>query len=97
MRGSEFVFNYVYWLYNICHKRSPNCGGSYIYSLDSIKIKNATKNYINKKEKKCFQNDVRITLNHEEIPKDRQSITEIAAYISKYNRKGINNPPEIDD
>ena len=49
------------------------------------------------KKKKSFQNDVRITLNHEEIPKDRQSITEIAAYISKYNRKGINNPPEIDD
>ena len=34
MKGSEFVFDYVYILYYKCHKINPNCGGSYIESPD---------------------------------------------------------------
>ena len=30
LKGSEFVFDYVYLLYHKCHKINPNCGGSYI-------------------------------------------------------------------
>ena len=27
MKGSEFVFDYVYLLHYKCHKINPNCGG----------------------------------------------------------------------
>ena len=42
MKGSEFVFDYVHLLYYKGHKINPNCVGSYIDSLDWIKIKKAT-------------------------------------------------------
>ena len=34
MKGSDFFFYYVHLLYYKCHKINPNCGGSYINSLD---------------------------------------------------------------
>ena len=34
MKGSEFVFDYVYLLYHKCQKTNPNRGGSYIDSPD---------------------------------------------------------------
>ena len=37
MRGSEFIFGYVYLLYYKCHKINPNCGESYIDFSDWIK------------------------------------------------------------
>ena len=37
MKGSEFGFDFVNLLYYKCHKTNPNCGGSYIDSLDWIK------------------------------------------------------------
>ena len=39
MKGSEFVFDYVYLLYSKCHKINSNCDGSYIGSPDWIKNK----------------------------------------------------------
>ena len=70
MKGSEFVFHYVQLLYYKCQKISPNCGGSYIDSRNSIKNeKNTTINTINKKCNKFFQHAVAVTLNHEEIKK----------------------------
>ena len=49
MKGSEFVFNYIYLLYYECFKTYPNRDGSYKDSPDLIKIKKATTNPINKK------------------------------------------------
>ena len=69
MKGSAFAFDYVHLWYYKCHKINLNCGGSYIYSPDWIKSKEATINPINKKDKKCFQYAVTIALNHEEIKK----------------------------
>ena len=69
MKGSEFVFDYVQLLYYKCHKLNPNRGGSSTDSPDWIKIKKATINSINKKNNKCFQYAVTVTLNHEEIKK----------------------------
>ena len=40
MKGSEFVFDYVYLFYDKCHKISPNHGGRYIDSPDWIKNNN---------------------------------------------------------
>ena len=34
MKGSELAFDYVHFLYYKCHKIKPNCGRSYINSLD---------------------------------------------------------------
>ena len=34
MKGSESAFDYNHLLYYKCHKIKPNCGGSYIDSLD---------------------------------------------------------------
>ena len=43
---------------------NQNRGGSYIDSRDWIKKQKATINLINKKDNKCFQEAVTITLNY---------------------------------
>ena len=78
-----------------CYKINPNRVGSYIYSPDWTKNKKATINLINKKDKKCFQYALTVTLNHEEIEKDPQRITK--TFINRYNLEGINFPSEKDD
>ena len=70
IKGSEFFFDYVQFLYYKCHKINPNCGGSYIDSSDWIKDKNPTTNPINNKDNNCCQYTVTVTLNYEEIKKD---------------------------
>ena len=77
MKGSEFVFDYVQLLYYKCLKINLNRGGSYIDSPVWIKNKEATINPINKKDNKCFQQAVTVSLNYEEIKKDLQRITKI--------------------
>ena len=41
------------------------------------KNKKATINLFNRKDNKCFQDAVTVTLNHEEIKQDLQRITKI--------------------
>ena len=50
MKGSEFVFDYVHLMYYKSHEINPNCGGSYVHSLDCIKNEKATINPINEKD-----------------------------------------------
>ena len=90
MKGSEFVFDYVYLLYYKRHKINPSRGGSYIDSPDWI-------NPINKKDNKCFQHAVTVALNHQEITKDPQRITKINSFLNKYNWEGINFQLEKED
>ena len=97
MKGSEFVFDYAHLLHYKCHKINQNRGGSYIDSPDWIKNKRETINPVNKKDNKCFQYVVTVTLNHKEIKKDLQRITKIKPFINKYNWEGINFPSEKDD
>ena len=97
MKGTEFVFNCVYSLYYKFHKINANHGESYIDSPDWIKTKKATINPMNKKDNKCFQYAVTVTLNHEEIKKDLQRITKIKPFVNKYNWEGINFPSENDE
>ena len=96
MKGSECVFDYVHLLYYKSHKINPNCGGSYIDSLNSIKNKKATLNSINNKDNKCFQYALTVALNHEEIKKDPQKI-KVKPFINKYNWEGINFPSGKND
>ena len=83
MKGSEFVFNYVYLLYYISHKIIPNHGGSYIGSPDWIKNRKATINPINEKNNKYFQYAVTVALNHKKIEKDSQRITKIKPFVKE--------------
>ena len=71
MKGSEFVFDYVQFLYYKCHKKSFNRGEPYIDSPDYIKDKKATINSINKKDHKCFNTlyCYSYALNYKEIEK----------------------------
>ena len=54
MKGSEFVFDYIYLLYYKLHKKNSGHGRSYINSPDWIKNKEASINPINKKIIKAF-------------------------------------------
>ena len=81
MKGSAFVFDYVYLLYYTCHKTNRNRGGSYKDSPVWIKSKKATTNLINEKDNKCFQYAVTVTLNYEKIKKDPQTITKIKPFF----------------
>ena len=45
-----------------------------------------------KKDNKCFQYAITVTLDHEEIKKDLQRLTKIKPFANKYNWKGVNFP-----
>ena len=77
-----------------CHKTNPNRGGSDTDSPDWLKTKEVTINRINKKDSKCFQYAVKFALNHEELQKKSQRITNITAFINKHNWGGIHFPSE---
>ena len=89
MKGSQFVLEYIQFLYYKCHKINPQRGALYINSPDWIKNKKATINPIDKKVNKCFQYHVTVALNYEEIKKDPQIITKIKPFIYKYNWQEI--------
>ena len=97
MKGSESVFDNVHLLYYECHKINLNRGGLYIDCPDWIKNKKATINSINKKDNKCFQYTVVVSLNHEEIGKKPERITKIKLFINKYEWEGINFPSAKDE
>ena len=96
-RSSDFIFNCVHLLYYNCDKRNLNRSRSYIESPDWIKSKKATINPIYKKDNKSFQYSLTVALNHLEIKKYPQRITQIKPFINKYNWEGINSPSEKDD
>ena len=90
-----FIYCITYCI--ICYKINPNRGAWYIDSPDWIKSKKAIINHINKKDNKCFQCAVTVTLNFKETKKDPQKITKIKPSISTYNWKRINFPSEKND
>ena len=67
IKGTEFLFDYVHLLYYKCPRINPNRGGSHINFPNRIKNKKATINPTYKKDNKCFQYAVTVTLSHEEI------------------------------
>ena len=89
MKGNKFVFDYVHLLYYKCHKINANCGGSYIHSPYWIKDKKTTINPINKIDNKCFQYAVTVALNHEEIGKNPERITEINSKFNSNREKQV--------
>ena len=91
MRGSEFEFDGINFLYYDFNKTSINRGRSYIDSPKWLKDKKST---INPKsnEDKYFQYAVTLALNFDKIKKDPQRVSKIKPFIEKYNWEDIDFP-----
>ena len=88
MRGSDFVFDGVNFLYYDFNKISISRGGSYVDSLKWLKDKKSTINPKNN-DYKCFQYAVTLALNLDKINKNSQRISKIKPFIEEYNWKDI--------
>ena len=88
MKGSNFEFDGVNFLYYDFNKISINRGGSYIDSPKWLKGKKSTINPINNDDK-CFQYAVTLALNLYKIRKNPQRMSKIKPFIDQYNRKDI--------
>ena len=84
MKGSDFEFDSVNFLYYDFNKTTINRGGSYIESPKWLKDKKSTINPKNNDDK-CFQYVVTLALNLDKIKKDPQRVSKIKPYIEKYN------------
>ena len=91
MKGSEFEFDGVNFLYYDFNKISINRGGSYIDSPKWLKDKKSTINPINN-DYKCFQYVVTLALNLDKIRKNPQRISKIKPFTDQYNWKDIDFP-----
>ena len=76
LRGSDFVFDGVNFLYYDFNKISISRGGSYIDSPKWLKNKKSTINPKNN-DYKCFQYAVTLALNLDKINKNSQRISKI--------------------
>ena len=84
MKGSEFVFDGVNYLYYDFNRISISRGGSYIDSPKWLKNKKSTINPKNN-DCKCFQNVVTLALNLDKINTNSQRISKIKPFIEEYN------------
>ena len=91
MRGSDFAFDGVNFLYYDFNKISINRGGSCIDSPKWLKDKKSTINPKNNHHK-CFQYAITLTLNLDEINKHSQRVSKIKPFIEQYNWKDIDFP-----
>ena len=82
MRGSDFEFDGVNFLYYDLNKISLNRGRSYINSPKWLKDKKSTINPKNNDDK-CFQYAVTLALNLDKIKKDPQRISKIKPFIDQ--------------
>ena len=96
MKGSEFEFDGVDFLYYDFNKISLNRGGSYIDSPKWIKNKNSTINPKNN-DHKCFQYAVTLALNLDKINSHPERISKIKPFIEQYNWKEIDFPATSKD
>ena len=96
MRGSDFEFDGVNFLYYDFNKTSINRGGSYIDSPKWLKDKKSTINPRNN-DHKCFKYAVTLVLNLNRINKDMQRVSNIKPFIEKYNWEDIDFPSTSKD
>ena len=96
MKGSDFEFDGVNFLYCDFNKISINRDGSYIDSPKWLKDKKSTINPKNN-DHKCFQYAVTFALNLDKIKKDPQRISKIKPFIKQYNWKEIDFPATSKD
>ena len=91
MKGSDFIFNGVNYLYYDLNRITISKGGSYIESPKCLKDKKFTINQKNT-DNKCFHYARTIALNFNNINKDRQRISKIKPFIDNYNWNDTNFP-----
>ena len=96
MRGSDFEFDGVNFLYYDFNKISLNRGGSYIDSPKWLKDKKPTINPKNNDDK-CFQYAVTLALNLDNIDNHPERISKIKPFIDQYNWKEIDFPATSKD
>ena len=88
MKGSDFEFDGVNFLYYDFNKISINRGGSYIDSPKWLKDKKSTINPKNN-DHKCFQYAVTLALNLDKINNNPERISKIEPFIEQCNWKEI--------
>ena len=96
MRGLDFEFDGVNFLYYDFNEISLNRGGSYKDSPKWLKDKKSTIN-IKNNDDKCFQYAATLTLNLDKIKRDPQRISKIKPFIDQYNWKDTDFPPTNKD
>ena len=96
MRGSDFEFDGVNFLYYDFNEISLNRGGSYIDSPKWLKDKESTINPKNNDDK-CFRYAVTLALNLDKIKRDPQRTSKIKPFVNQYNWKDIDFPPTNKD
>ena len=96
MKGSDFEFDGVNFLYYDFNKTSIYRGGSYIDSPKWLKDKKSTINPKNNDDK-CFQYAVTLALNLDNIDNHPERISKIKPFVNKYNWKDIDFPAMIKD
>ena len=96
MRGSDFAFDGINFLYYDFNKISISRGGSYI---DFSKWLKDIKSTINKKNNdyKCFQYAVTLALNLHKINDHPERISKVKPCIEQYNWKNIDFPSTSKD
>ena len=95
MKGSDFIFNGVNYLFHDFNRITISKGGSYIESPKWLKrIKKDKKCTINQRnnDNKCFQYAPTPALNFNKIDKHPQKISKIKPFIDNYNWNDINLP-----
>ena len=96
MRGSDFEFDGVNFLYYDFNEIGLNRGGSYIDSPKWLKDKKSTITPKNNDDK-CFQYAVTLALNLDNIDNHPERISKIKPFIDQYNWKDIDFPPTSKD
>ena len=96
MRGSDFEFDGVNFLYYDFNKTSLNRGGSYIDSPKWLKKKKSTINPKNN-DHKCFQYAVTLALNLNNTDNHPERISKIKPFKDQYNWKDIDFPSTSKD
>ena len=91
MKGSDFVFNGVNYLFYDLNRITISKGGSYIESPKWLKDEKCTINQKNNDDK-CFQYATTLALNFNNIDKHHQRISKIKPFTDNYNRSNINFP-----
>ena len=96
MKGSDFAFDGVNYLYYDLNRISISKGGSYIDSRKWLKDKKSTINPKNN-DYKCFQYAVTLALNLDKINNHPEKISTIKPFIGEHNWKDIDFPSTSKD
>ena len=91
MKGSDFIFNGINYLYYDLNIITISKGGSYIESPKWLKDKKCVVNQKNN-DNECFQYAATLALNFNNIDRNPQRISKITPFINNYKWNDINFP-----